>query len=65
MRRIQSIQTAWDEAGHERWTADDQRRFDQRFREWARRTGNQTSYELRLERGEPPFGIGKSRRRRA
>lgn len=65
MRRTQPIQTAWDEAGQERWTVADQRRFDQHFREWARRTGNQTGYELRLDRGEAPFGLGRSRRRRA
>lgn len=53
----QSIKTAWDEAGHERWTAEDQKRFDRAFKSWAKRTGNQTCYELRVERGGKPFGF--------
>ena len=63
MKRHESIRTAWDEAGCERWTTEDQKRFDARFKAWARRTGNQTHYEIRLEQGAPPFGIGKSRAR--
>lgn len=63
--RHEPIRQAWDEADNTRWTQADQRMFEARFREWARRTGNQTSYEIRLEQGDSaPFKV-KSRRRRA
>ena len=57
------IKTAWDEVGHHRWTARDQRNFDAAFRAWAKRTGNQTSFEIRMELGQDEFSQAKRRRR--
>jgi hypothetical protein len=58
-----SIKTAWDEAGDVRWTGADKARFDRAFRAWAKRTGNETAFEIRQERGEDGFSQARKRRR--
>ena len=58
-----TIKTAWDEAGHHRWTARDQLNFDRAFRAWAKRTGNETAFEIRQERGDDQFSQARKRRR--
>jgi hypothetical protein len=62
---MNAIKTAWDQPGIERWTAEDQRKFDAKFRAWAKRTGNQTKAERDAELGIDEFSRSRHRRRAA